>query len=42
MADENVKKLLDWDENWCSEVFGVADYQSEVYIQKFKMANRAD
>ena len=26
-------------ENWYSEVFGVADYESELSIQKFKMVN---
>ena len=31
--------LLDWDDIWYTEVFGVADYESERRIQKFKMVD---
>ena len=37
MADENCKKLLDWDKIWYSGFFGGADYESELNIQEFKM-----
>ena len=33
------KKLLDWDENWCSGVFGVVDYESKIKIQLFKISD---
>ena len=33
------EKLLDWDEFWYSGVFGVAAYESETDIQKFKIAD---
>ena len=33
------KKLFDWDEIWYSGVFGIANYESERKIQKFKIAD---
>ena len=33
------KQSLDWDEIWYSGVFGVNDYEYELNIQNFKMAN---
>ena len=30
------KKLLDWDEIWYAEVFGVADYESELKFRNSK------
>ena len=39
MSDENPKKLLDCDDIWYSGIFGVADYESELKIQKLKMAD---
>ena len=33
------KKLLKCDEIWYSEVFAIADYESELNIQKFQMSN---
>ena len=38
MADKNVK-LLHWDESWYLVVFGVADYEFELNIQKFEIAD---
>ena len=35
-----MQKLLDWNDIWCTEVFEVADYESELRIHKFKMADR--
>ena len=35
----NLKKLLDWDEIWYSAIFGIADYEFNLNIQKFKMVN---
>ena len=32
MANQNAKKLLNWDEIWYSEVCGIADYESELNI----------
>ena len=32
------KKLLDWDALWYWRVFGVADYESELKIEKLKIA----
>ena len=34
------KKLLDWDENYNSEVFKVADYESSLEILKSNMADQ--
>ena len=38
MADE-VKNLLDCNDIWYAVVFGVAEYESELNLQKFKMAD---
>ena len=39
MVNENKEKLLNWNDIWYSGVFGVADYESELKIQKFEMAD---
>ena len=35
----NLKSLLDSDENWYLEAFGVSDYESILKIRKFNMAD---
>ena len=37
---QKCKKLVDWDDIWYSEVFGVAEYESELKIRKFKMVDQ--
>ena len=33
------KKLIDWDDILYAGVFGVTDYESELKVKKFKMAD---
>ena len=33
------KKSLDWDDTWYSGILEIGDYESELIIQKFKMAD---
>ena len=38
-GEQKVKNLLEWDDIWYSGVFEVADEESELKNQKFKMAD---
>ena len=34
-----MQELLDWNDIWYSGVFGVVDYESEIKIEKLKIAD---
>ena len=36
---QKCKSILDWVDIWYSEVFGVANYESEINIQKLKITD---